>query len=67
MWEIFTNGDEPYKGVLDVPKYLYLGSRLSIPDLDPILNEIISNSWEKDPKQRFDYILKPIYFLIFNR
>ncbi len=53
MWEVCSNGETPYKGILDVVEYLKQGKRLSKPkDCEDEMYELMLKCWKEDPKQR---------------
>jgi hypothetical protein len=55
MWEIFSDGEEPYKGIADMIQFLEVeNKRLRKPvDCDDSLFELMKSCWEKDSKKRF--------------
>ncbi len=55
MWEIFSDGEEPYKGITNLLKFLKVeNQRLEKPSLceDAIYNDWMAPCWELDPKKR---------------
>ncbi len=61
MWEIFSDGEEPYKGItnLNLVEYLKVDKqRLKKPSLceDEIYNDWMTPCWELVPKKRYLFI-----------
>ncbi len=54
MWEIFSNGEEPYKGITDLLHYLKEeNQRLKKPlECEDDIYQWMMSCWETDPKQR---------------
>jgi hypothetical protein len=53
MWEIFSNGEVPYKGVANIIEYLEKNERLKHPsECEDEIFKWMSSCWEIDPKKR---------------
>jgi serine/threonine protein kinase len=63
IWEIFSNGETPHAGVVDVLKFLLVGNRLKKPQDCPedIYNIfLVQGCWKENPEERY----LNIYFLL---
>jgi hypothetical protein len=53
MWEIFTDGEIPYVGVIDINEFLTEGKRLEQPkQCDDSLWKLMQKCWNADRQQR---------------
>jgi hypothetical protein len=54
MWEIFSNGEEPYKGITDLVQFLSVeNKRLKKPILcEEDIFQWMMQCWETDPHKR---------------
>ncbi len=59
MWEIFSDGEEPYAGVSDLIQFLEVeNKRLKKPmGCDEELYELMISCWEADVAKRFLFFL----------
>jgi hypothetical protein len=56
MWEIFSDGEEPYKGITDLIQFLEVeNKRLRKPDSchGDELYELMKSCWEIESKKRY--------------
>ena len=56
MWEIFSDGEEPYKGITDLIQFLAVENkrlRKLVGCRDNQLFELISSCWEIESKKRY--------------
>ena len=53
LWEIFTNGELPYRGILDLIQYLKEGNRLQTPsNAPPEVAQLMHHCWRERPHER---------------
>jgi serine/threonine protein kinase len=57
MWEIFSDGAPPYKGIINVLEYLNRENRLQVPrDCPLVVWDLMTKCWKSERMERFDTI-----------